>query len=126
MYNHRSCMHVDKLPFHQYIQICQKCIHQDTKIQPFYGVALAQMLAYVTTSKLNCYFCFVNKYLFVILVFLLIYLISLYRTMYAEWEYVKILPTCLTTMNRAEYVSILKHVDLCVMASWENSKITCI
>jgi hypothetical protein len=65
-----------------------------------------------------CYFCFVNKYLFVVLIFL------------ADASYTfciglcirngpisRSFHTCLSTiiMTLVEYVSIVKHVDLCVM-----------
>jgi hypothetical protein len=58
-------------------------------------------------------FCFVDKYLLVVLVFSLMYLIFLYRPItitMTYWNNITILPTCLgtITMTRAEHVSIVK------------------
>jgi hypothetical protein len=64
-YHHRSCMGMETMdPLHRHIQIYQICIHEDHNM----GM-----------DKFRCtgiLFCFVDNYLFVILVFSLMYLIS--------------------------------------------------
>jgi hypothetical protein len=82
------------------------------------GGGHAQMHAHITTSIPMCYFCFVDKYLFIVLVFLAnvsntfcirlcIWIESISRSFH----------TCMSTITvtRSEYVSIMKYVDICVV-----------
>jgi hypothetical protein len=86
-------------------------------IQPFYSFTVLDPYAYaggkcvtfVSSLTISLPFMFSHQF----------YFISLYRTKYMECGHTRILPTCLTFMARAEYLSIVKCVTY---VSWENSK----
>jgi hypothetical protein len=76
------------------------------------------MHAHITISRHVCYFYFVDRYLFVVLVFLT----NISHTFciglcIRNGSISRSFHTCLSTitMTRAEYVSIVKYVDICVV-----------